>query len=30
VTPEVLRRMMEANFTSALDVRYAMFQGEER
>ncbi len=27
VTPEVLRRMMEANFTSALDVRYAMFQG---
>lgn len=27
VTPEVLRRMMEANFTSALDVRYAIFQG---
>lgn len=27
VTPEVLRQMMEANFTGALDVRYAMFQG---
>lgn len=27
VTPEVLRRMMEANFTTALDVRYAIFQG---
>lgn len=27
VTPEVLRRMMEANFTTAMDVRYAIFQG---
>lgn len=25
--PQVLHRMMEANFTSALDVRYAIFQG---
>ncbi|MFQ5882527.1 MAG: hypothetical protein ACE5I9_08670 [Candidatus Methylomirabilales bacterium] len=27
VGPTVLRRMMEANFTSALDVRYGIFQG---
>lgn len=27
VTPEVLRRMMEANFTTTMDVRYAIFQG---
>lgn len=27
VGPEVLRRMMEANFTSTLDARYAIFQG---
>ena len=27
VGPEILRRMMETNFTSTLDARYATFQG---